>query len=121
MLAQILRGDAARFFSAPVIGGACAEIAENDYAAFADNFFADLVNRGEHAADAIRGSVVRNGAVRNCKVCPSHEAVAIHAERNIVHPGGRAAMEGSLDERLQDVPDFTPYFGGGAPERPGML
>ena len=48
-------------------------------------------------------------------------AVAVHLQEDVLHPRRRAAAEGRLDERADDVPDLRPALRGRLPHRSRVL
>ena len=75
---------------------------------FAHNFVGDLVHGREHTANAPRRRLVGHRAVGDREVRFFGEAVSLDLEQNVLDPGRRAAVEGGIDQRLQDMPDLAP-------------
>ena len=121
MTRERCRCDGAGFFGSLCLDGACTEIAKHNDAAFADDFFANLVNGGEHAADTAGDCLIGYGAVRDGEMSFFSKAVAIELELNVFHPGGWSTIERSLDQRAQDVPDFRPAFLSWPPQKLRVL
>ena len=48
-------------------------------------------------------------------------AVAVDLQEDVLHPRRRAAVEGRVDERADDVPDLRPALRGRLPHRPRVL
>jgi hypothetical protein len=84
-------------------------------------FFGDFVHRGQDAADTAGDGFVGDRAVRHREVRLFDEAMALELEFEVLDPRRRAAMVRRVDERLQDVPDFTPALAHGNTQRPRML
>ncbi len=92
-------GNVAGFFSGLCLDGACAEIAKHDNAAFADDLFADLVNGGEHSANAAGDCFIGYRAVSDSEMSLFDEAVTIELEFNVFHPGGGSTVKWRLNQR----------------------
>ena len=58
----------------------------------ANDFFSDLVDSGQHAADGAAYGLVRNWAVGDREVCLLQEAVPINLKQNVLVPGCRAVI-----------------------------
>ena len=86
-----------------------------------DDLVGDLVDGGEHAADAAGRGVVGHRAVGDGEVGLLEEAVAVDLEEDVLHPGGRAAVERRVDQRPDDVPDLGPALAGRLAQGPGCL
>src|ERR1700678_2767115 len=86
-----------------------------------DALVGDLMYCSQHSADSARNALIGNRTVSNGEMRLFEKSTPVDFQRKVFHPGGRAAMKGSLDQRLQNVPDFLPYLAHRLSQRPGML
>ena len=90
------------------LGDARTEVAQDAHASFANDLLGDLVHVGQHAADAARRVLVRQRTVRDSEMAFLDEAVTLQLQLEILDPGGGATVEGSVDQRLEQIPDLRP-------------
>jgi len=84
-------------------------------------FSGDLMHRRQYAANTPRYGVVRYRTIGHREVSLFGEAVAVDLEREVFHPGRRAAVEGSIDEWAQHIPYLGPHCAHGLTHGPRML
>jgi len=113
--------DRAGLFGASRVRRVGAQIAQHMHAPFGDDFFGDFVDGREHAPDPARRGLVGHRAIGNGEMRLFDEAMPVYFEGNVLHPGRRAAREGRVDQRLEDVPDLRPAFADRLAHRLGML
>ena len=111
----------ARLLGGLRLGGVRPEIAQDRHATLADDLLSDLMHGTQHPADTPRRVVVGHGAVGDREVGLLDVAVAVHLQEDVLHPRRRAAAEGRLDERADDVPDLRPALRGRLPHRSRVL
>ena len=116
-----LRSDAACFFGAALLRRLNPEIAQNGDATFRNDLFADLMHRRQYSPDAAGRSGVRYWAIGHRKMRLLGEAGPLEVKLKILNPGRRAAIEGRIDQRLEDVPDFRPAITDRKTKRVRML
>ena len=120
-LAPVFGRDGTGVLGGRDIGGTGAQVAKDGDAPFSNHFRGDLMNRGQHAANATRRGVVRHRAIGNGEVSLLEEPVTVHLESDVLHPGGRTAVKRRIDQRTYHVPDFRPAFVRRLPQRPGCF
>ena len=98
-----------------------AQVPQDADAPLTDDLLRDLVHRREHAADAARRGFVGHRAVADGEVAFFDEPVALQFELEVFDPGGRATVEGRVDQRPQHVPDLGPAIARGDAHGARML
>ena len=98
-----------------------AEVAQDHDATLGNHLLCNLVHRRQHAADAPRRRVVGNRTVGDREMRFLDEAMATDLQKDILHPSGRPAVEGRIDQRLQDMSNFRPALAERLANRPGVL
>jgi len=98
--------DGAGLFGSLGFRGTRPQIPQRDDTPLADDLLGDLVDGRQHSADPAGRGLVRHRAVRDGKVRFFGEVGTLDLQLKILHPSGRTAMERSINQRLQDVPNF---------------
>ena len=108
MLRQDIGGGNAGLDVGARFGHPGAQVPQDADAPLTDDLLRDLVHRREHTADATRRGLVGHRAVADGEVAFFDKPVPLQFEIEVFDPGGRAAIEGRVDQRPQQVPDLGP-------------
>ena len=108
MRSQGLGRERAGLFRRLRLDGPRAQITQRRHAPVAHHFFCDLVDGRQHPADPALDRFVGRGAVGDREMAFLDETVPVDLQADVVVPAWRTALERTVDQRSDDMPDLRP-------------